>query len=118
MLKTKSFTGLLTILQSLIDMVDKDEVDRGKNGGNEIYLSNPSALKKSTEAGYLTSKSNKKGGSNTKKGFKAAKGFNYLTLGPKKPLNFYGMRLHKRLFFNTLIRNSTSGLKPTHQAML
>ena len=50
--------------------------------------------KKSTKAGYLTFKGAKKGsrnlnnsGGNNKKGVKATRGSNYLTLGAKKAFN-------------------------------
>ena len=93
MFKITSSTSSLTILQLLIDVVDKNEV--GKNGGNKTNLSNLSTSKKSTGAGYLTSKGAKKGGNNpkrangnTKKGIKAARGFNYLTPDTKKTFNY------------------------------
>ena len=73
-------------------MADKDEVS--KSSSNETNLLNLSASKKSTRAGYLTSKDVKKGGNNpkksggnTKKGIKAAKRSNYLIPGAKKPFN-------------------------------
>ena len=56
--RTTNPIGLLTILQLLIDVADKDEF--GKRGGNEINLSNPSTLKRFTKDGYSTSKSTKK----------------------------------------------------------
>ena len=87
-------TGLLTILQSLIDVAEKDEVGGVESDSNKTTLSNPSALKKSIRTGYLTlqgakkSANNlKKGGGNTKKGVKAARGSNYLILDAKKALN-------------------------------
>ena len=115
MVRISSPTGLSTISQ-LINVADKDKV--GESGGNGTNLSNPSASTRSTRAGYITFRSAKKGGGNTKKGVKAARGSDYLTSAAKNTLTTYGMRLHKRLSFNTLIRNSTSGLKLTCQAML
>ena len=41
-------------------MADEDEIGKDKSSNNEINLSNPSAFKKSTEAGYLTSRDAKK----------------------------------------------------------
>ena len=84
MLRTSSFTGSLTILK-LIDVPDKDEVC--ESGGNGTNLSNSSTSKKSIGAGYLTSGGAKKGGGNTKKGFKAAKGSDYLFSAAKKAFN-------------------------------
>ena len=91
MLRIMSLASLSTILQSLIDEVDEDEIGGSKNGGNKTNLSNPSILKKFIRAGYLTSKSAKKGGDhlkrgggNTKKGVKVARNFNYLTPDNKK----------------------------------
>ena len=66
MLITTSFTGSLTILQSLIDAADEDEVGGGESGGNETNLSKLSTSKKSTKAGYLTFKGTKKGSDNLK----------------------------------------------------
>ena len=93
MLRTTSLTGSSTILQSLIDAVDENEV--GESGGNEINLSNPSALKKSTSADYLNSEgakkganNSKRGGGNIKKGVKAGKSLDYLTLHAKKTFNY------------------------------
>ena len=60
MLKTTSSTSLSTILQLFIDMADKDKVGGSKSSGNKTNLSNLSALKESTGAGYLTSKGAKK----------------------------------------------------------
>ena len=56
MLKTTSFTGSSTILQSLIDVADENKVDRSKSGGNETKILSPSSIsnKKSTGLGYLT----------------------------------------------------------------
>ena len=45
------------------------------------------SMKKSIEASYLTSGGVKKGGGNTKKNVKVAKGLNYSTLAAKKTLN-------------------------------
>ena len=64
--------GLSTILQS-INAANKDEVGGSESGGNEINLSNPSPLKKSTKAGYLTFGGIKNGGGNIKKVFKPLK---------------------------------------------
>ena len=62
-------------------MADKNEI--GKNDGNKTNLSNPSTSKKFIGAGYLPFKSAKngsnnlkRGGNNTKKSIKAAKGSN------------------------------------------
>ena len=85
MLRTSSFTGLSTILQS-IDVADKDEV--GKSGGNRTNLSNSSALTRSIRANYLTFGGVKKGGGNTRKGVKAAKRSDYLTPVAKKTFNY------------------------------
>ena len=87
MLRTINSTGWSTILQSLIDAVDKDEVD--ERSDDETNLSNLSAYKKSTEVGYLTPKSTKKGIDNLKKSIKAAKGFDYLTPDAKKVFNHW-----------------------------
>ena len=84
MFKTLNTTESLTILQ-LIDIVDEDEV--AKSGGNGTNLSNPSALTRSTGAGYLNSRGAKRGGGSTKKGVKAAKSSDYLTLVAKKAFN-------------------------------
>ena len=84
MLRTLSPTGSSTILQS-IDVADEDEV--GKSGGNGTNLLNLSMSTKYTGAGYLTSKGTKRGGGNTKKGVKAARGFDYLTPAAKKAFN-------------------------------
>ena len=86
MLKILSPTSSSTILQS-INAADKNEVGDGKSGGNETNLSNSSMSKKSFGAGYLTSGGAKKGGGNTKKGVKAAKGPNYLNSAAKKAFN-------------------------------
>ena len=66
-------------------MADEDEV--GESGDNGTNLSNPSALTRSTGAGYLTSRGAKKSGGNTKKGVKVVRGFDYLTLAAKKVFN-------------------------------
>ena len=94
MLKTTSPISLSTILQLSIDAADKNEVDEGESGGDETNLLNPSASKRSTRAGYLTSRKAKKGGNNTKKaggntkkGVEAARGSDYLTLDAKKAFN-------------------------------
>ena len=91
-LRTTNFIGLSIISQLLIDAGNKDEV--GKSGGNKTNLSNPSISKRSTGADYLIFKGIKKGGNNLKRGggntkncIKAAKGFNYLILDPKKAFN-------------------------------
>ena len=84
MLKTSSLIGSSTILQS-IDVGDKDEV--GENGGDKINLSNLSALTRSTGAVYLNSGGAKRGGGNTKKGVKAARGSDYLIPAAKKAFN-------------------------------
>ena len=85
-LRTLSLTGSSTILQ-LIDTTDKDEFDDTESDGNETNLSNPSASKKSIGTGYLTSKGAKKGGGNTKKGVKAARGPDYLNPAAKNAFN-------------------------------
>ena len=93
MLRTANPSSSSTISQSLIDVTSKNKVD--KNVSNKINLSNLSALKKSTGAGYLISKGAKKdgnnfkkSGSNTKKSVKTAISFNYLTLDAKKAFNY------------------------------
>ena len=85
MLRTLSPTSSSTILQS-IDVADEDEV--GETGGDGTNLSYPSASTRSTRASYLTSGGAKRGGGNTKKGVKAARGFDYLTLTAKKTFNY------------------------------
>ena len=87
MLRTTSSTSSSTILQSSIDVANEDKVSGNEIDGNKTNLSNPSAFKKSTRAGYLTSKSVKKGNANTKKVIKAVKGSNYLILVAKKAFN-------------------------------
>ena len=69
--------GSSTILESLINAADKDEINKSKSTSNETNLLNPSIFKKSTKMGYLTSKGAKKGGGNTKKGVKATKSSDY-----------------------------------------
>ena len=71
-----------------------DKFDRSKSGGNKTNLSNLSASKNSIGTDYLTSVSAKKrvnncksGGNNTKKGIKAARNSNYLTLNAEKTFN-------------------------------
>ena len=86
-LRTISPIGLSIILQLLIDVTNENEISGVKSDGNKTNLSNLSATKKSTRAGYPTSEGAKKGGGNTKKSVKAAKGFNYLILGAKKAFN-------------------------------
>ena len=85
MLKILSPTSSLTILQS-IDVADEDEV--GESSSNKTNLSNPSALRRSTKAGYLTSRGAKKGSGNTKKGVKAVRSSDYLTSAAKKAFNY------------------------------
>ena len=85
MLRTTNFTGLSIILQLSIDGTDKDEVD--ESGDKKTNLSNLSLSKKSTRAGFLTSKGTKKGSGNIKNGVKAARGFDYLTPDIKKAFN-------------------------------
>ena len=87
MLKTTSPIDLLNILQSIINMVNKNKVGGGKIGC-KTNLSNPSVSKKSTKTCYLTSGGAKRGGGNTKKDVKAAKGSNYLTSDAKKVFNY------------------------------
>ena len=91
-LKTTNLSGSSTILQSLINALDQDEV--GKSGGNKRNLSNLSALKRFIRGGFLISKGAKRGdgntnsgGGNTKKGVKAIRGSNYLTPDTKKVFN-------------------------------
>ena len=83
-LRTSSPIGLSTILQS-INMADEDEVC--ESNSNKTNLSNPSALTRSTGAGYLTSGGAKRGGDNTKKCVKVARRSDYLTLAAKKAFN-------------------------------
>ena len=71
-----------------MDMADKSKVSESKSDCNETNLTNLFTSKKSTKAGYLTSKSAKKGSSNTKKNVKAAKSSDYLTSDIKKACNF------------------------------
>ena len=87
MLKTTSLTCSSTILQSLINTRDDDEVDRGKNDGNGINLLNLSTSKISNRASYSTFENAKRGSSNIKKGVKVVRGSNYLTPGVKKVFN-------------------------------
>ena len=84
MLRSSSPTGLSTISQS-INVADEDKVS--ENGGNGTNLSNLSTLIRSTEMGYLTSGGIKKGGGNTKKDVKVARGSSYLTPAAKKAFN-------------------------------
>ena len=84
MLKTLSLTGSSTISQS-IDVSDEDEVD--ESGGNGINLSNPSMSTRSTGADYLTSEDAKRGGGNTNKCVKSARGSDYPTPAAKKTFN-------------------------------
>ena len=87
MLKTKSLTSLSITLQLLINKADEDAVGRSESGGNKTNLSNPSTSKRSTKIDYLTSKDNKRGSGNIKKGIEAARGFDYLTPNSKKAFN-------------------------------
>ena len=94
MLRIISPTSLSTILQLLIDMADKYKVNRSENGGNKTNLSNLFTSKRSTGASYLTfggakkdGDNPKRGGGNTKKGVKSAKGSNYLTSDAQKTFN-------------------------------
>ena len=57
----------------------KDKFGESRNGSNKTNLSILSTSKKSIRAGYLTCKSAKKGGGNTKKGVQAVGGSDYLT---------------------------------------
>ena len=98
MLRTTDSTYSSTILQSLIDRVNENEICRIENGGNKTNLSNLSTSKKFIGAGYLTSKGTKKSGSNTKKGVETIRDSNYLTLGTKKAFN-----LLQHLFIQALI---------------
>ena len=86
MLKTINSTGLSSIYQSLIDALDKDEVN--ENGGNKPNSLNPSASKKSIRTGNLTFEGAKKGGRNIKKDVKAASGSNHVTQDAKKAFNY------------------------------
>ena len=87
MFRTTSLTGSSTILQSLIDRADEDEIGENKSGCNKTNLSNLFTSKKSTRAGYLIFKSVKKGGCNIKKYVKDARGSNYLIPDAKKAFN-------------------------------
>ena len=69
-------------------MANEDEVGRNESGGNDINLSNPSALKKSIRVDYLTYRGAKRGGGNTKKGITAARCSNYLNSAAKKTFNY------------------------------
>ena len=84
MLRTSSPTGSSIILQS-IDVADEDEV--GKSGSNKTNLSNPFTSTRSIRAGDPTSGGAKRGGGNTKKGVKAARGYDYLIPATKKAFN-------------------------------
>ena len=106
MFRTTSFAASSTNWQSLIDVVDEDKVGGGKSGGNETNLSNPSALKKSTRAGYVTSKgakidgeNPKRGSGNTKKGVKADRDSNYLIPDIKKTFNYLRHAFIQALIF-------------------
>ena len=85
-LRTSSLTTLSTILQS-IDVGDEDEVGWGESGIDDINLLNPLASKRSIEPDYLTFKGTKKSDDNTKKGVRAARNSDYLTLAAKKAFN-------------------------------
>ena len=67
--------------------MDRDEVGNGKSGGNETNPSNLFTSKRSIGAGYLTFEGAKKGGGNTKKSVKAARGPDYLNPAAKKAFN-------------------------------
>ena len=84
MLRTLSLTGSSTISQS-INVADEDEV--GESGSNGTNLSNLSASRRSTGVGYLSFGGAKKGEGNIKKGFKAARGSDYLILAAKEAFN-------------------------------
>ena len=100
-------------------MAGDNKVDGDKNNGDETNLLNSFISKKFIGAGYQIFKNAKKSGSdNNIKGAKVNRGFDCLTTGAKKAFNLYGTYLHKHLFFNTLIRNNTSGLKSTYKTML
>ena len=94
MFKISSPTGSSTILKS-IDAADENKFIDNESGGNEKNLLNPSTSKKSIRAGYLTSGGVKKSDGNTKKGVKAAKGFDYLILAPKKAFNHLWYRFRQ-----------------------
>ena len=71
------------VLQSSIDAVGENEVDRGDGSGNEKNLLNSSLSKKFIGARYLTSEGTKKdggnpnnSGGNTQKGVQAARDSN------------------------------------------
>ena len=87
MLRTTNTTDSSIILQSLIYVAEKDEVDGAESNGNEMNLLNPFASKKYTKADYLNSEGAKKGSGNTKKSVKTARGFDYLTFNAKKAFN-------------------------------
>ena len=87
MLRTTIFTGLSAILQSLIDVKDKDKVGRSESSSNKTNLLNSSIVRKSIRAGYLNSKGAKNDGDNTKKGVKVFTGSDYLTLNTKMIFN-------------------------------
>ena len=61
MLRTTSYTGSLTILQSLVDTTNKDEFGRDKRHGNETKILSTSftSNNKLTGVGYLTSNTKK-----------------------------------------------------------
>ena len=66
-------------------MADEDEIS--ESGSNGTNLSNPSVSTRSNGAGYLTSRGAKKCSGNIKKGVKAARDSDYLTLAAKKVFN-------------------------------
>ena len=86
MLRILSFTGSYTILQS-IDMADENKIGGGKNNDNKTNLSKLFTSKKSTKAGYLTSRGAKKGGGNTKKDVEVTRDSDYLIPAIKKAFN-------------------------------
>ena len=66
-LRTLSSINLLTILQSLINTVEEDEVCGDKSGCNQTNLSNPFMSKRSIRAGHLILGGAKKSGNNPKR---------------------------------------------------
>ena len=80
-----------------------DKFGRSDCGEDEIrILSIFSMSKKSTGAGYFNYNA-KRGNQAAKRYGKGVKSSKYLTQTLKKPLISSSMRLHKCLFFNTLI---------------
>ena len=85
MLGILSPTSSSSILQA-IDVANENGFV--ESSGNKMILSNLFVSTRSTKAGYPTFGGAKKGGGNTKKGIKAARGSNSLTSAAKKAFNY------------------------------